>query len=301
MPELTADEDEATTAATTTSPSATAISSSIARRSTSRRHTSAASTRKFKHRRARPVSQASRSAGALWARVCRLPGGLLVSLIDLSGQARRPLGRTEAARRAALRRAPLLERSSRSADASSSPARTTSRHSSSSSPSLDGRYDTVTLPPFSTWALVWIPQTGGRDPAPPRRPRASLPGRARPARSRQAAAGVRSSCAPPPVGMPARPVELELAGGRRLLAGTRRAAPPCRRCVTDYGVPAPRAGEGTSPTRSAVSASSAGRISWAVERPQLAAGRRLRYRFCGRPSRRRWFERRRVRHGSRRR
>jgi hypothetical protein len=26
----------------------------------------------------------------------------------------------------------------------------------------DGRYDTVTLPAFSTWALVWLPDPGER-------------------------------------------------------------------------------------------------------------------------------------------
>ena len=26
----------------------------------------------------------------------------------------------------------------------------------------DGRYDTVTLPAFSTWSLVWLPDPGGR-------------------------------------------------------------------------------------------------------------------------------------------
>jgi len=29
-------------------------------------------------------------------------------------------------------------------------------------PEHDGRYDTVTLPAFKTWALVWLPDAGAR-------------------------------------------------------------------------------------------------------------------------------------------
>ena len=100
--------------------------------------------------------------GALWARICRLPGGLLVSLIDLSGQ---DDDRWDAPKRPAQTLSNLrlsLERSTRSAerflfaDPDDQPALIELPVES------DGRYDTVTLPSFSTWALVWIPQTGGQ-------------------------------------------------------------------------------------------------------------------------------------------
>jgi dextranase len=94
------------------------------------------------------------AAGSLWARVIRCSRGLLVSLIDLSGQdevlwrePKRPAGPLAGVR---LR----IERIAPASAAFASP---------ESSPSLqtlettrEGRYDLVTLPPFSTWGLVWI-------------------------------------------------------------------------------------------------------------------------------------------------
>ncbi len=96
-------------------------------------------------------------AGALWTRAIRLPGGLLLSLIDLSGQsddrwdAPKELARPLAGVRVAVER------------------RTTAAPrvlfaSPEDQPDLvelagewDGRYDRVELPPFRTWSLLWLP------------------------------------------------------------------------------------------------------------------------------------------------
>jgi dextranase len=104
-----------------------------------------------------PVSTSHESrAGALWARVIRLPGGLLVSLIDLSSQQddlwdapKRPATPLHGVRLS-------LERVSGEprflfACPDEQPALLAVESG------FDGRYDSVELPPFSTWALVWIP------------------------------------------------------------------------------------------------------------------------------------------------
>jgi dextranase len=93
-------------------------------------------------------------AGALWVRVIRGAHGLLVSLVDLSAQSdvlwreqKRPARPLSGVRLG-------IERTAAASIRFASPV---------SSPSLqslhaerDGRYDLVTLPAFSTWALVWI-------------------------------------------------------------------------------------------------------------------------------------------------
>lgn len=93
-------------------------------------------------------------AGALWTRVIRGAHGLLVSLVDLSGQTdvlwkepKRPSRPLTGVRVQVERVAPS----------------TIHFASPESCPSLQlleperaGRHDIVTLPPFSTWALVWI-------------------------------------------------------------------------------------------------------------------------------------------------
>jgi dextranase len=99
-------------------------------------------------------------AGAIWARVVRLPHGLLLSLIDLSNQdddrwdaPKRPPEPASGVRLA-------IERRSKSAPRAlfASP---------EEQPALleletahDSRYDTIELPTFSTWALVWLPDSG---------------------------------------------------------------------------------------------------------------------------------------------
>jgi dextranase len=98
--------------------------------------------------------------GALWTCVRRLSSGLLVSLIDLSAQdddrwdapkrPPQPLGDVRLS----------LERSRREAgrflfaDPDDRPGLIALK------PEYDGRYDTVALPAFRTWALVWLPEGG---------------------------------------------------------------------------------------------------------------------------------------------
>jgi hypothetical protein len=96
-------------------------------------------------------------AGAVWARVVRLPHGLLVSLVDLSAQddlrwdaPKRPpaplagvrLGveRWTSAPPRFLFAAPEDQPALRGLDGG-----------------WDGRHDWVELPPFRTWGLVWLP------------------------------------------------------------------------------------------------------------------------------------------------
>jgi len=100
--------------------------------------------------------------GALWGRVFRLSDGLLVSLIDLSPQEddrwdapKRPARPLEGVRLS-------VERSSREpgrffyADPDDQPGML------ALDPEYNGRYDSVTIPPFRTWALVWLPDAGAR-------------------------------------------------------------------------------------------------------------------------------------------
>jgi dextranase len=103
-----------------------------------------------------PTSLAA-EAGTLWTRAIRLAGGLLLSLIDLSGQGddrwdapkepAQPLAgvRVAVERRTAGPARPLFA-------------------SPDGQPDLlelerewDGRYDRVELPPFRTWSLLWLP------------------------------------------------------------------------------------------------------------------------------------------------
>lgn len=92
--------------------------------------------------------------GMLWARVVRCTRGLLVSLIDLSAQTTvawnvpKHRGGAVAGVRVALERA--ADATILFASPESSPALRTlaSRR--------EGRYDVVSVPPFSTWALLWV-------------------------------------------------------------------------------------------------------------------------------------------------
>jgi dextranase len=108
-----------------------------------------------------PVATVPRP-GVLWGRVLRLSGGLLVSLIDLSPQEddrwdspKRPARPLEGVRLS-------VERASREpgrflfADPDDQPGMLPLELEH------DGRYDTVTLPAFRTWALVWLPDAGPR-------------------------------------------------------------------------------------------------------------------------------------------
>lgn len=107
-----------------------------------------------------PVSHESR-AGSVWARAIRLPDGLLVSLIDLSSQ---PDDLWDAPKRPPQPLAGVRLSLERWADPprflfacpNEQPALC------SLEGSYDGRYDSVELPPFSTWALVWIPDGADR-------------------------------------------------------------------------------------------------------------------------------------------
>jgi len=83
-------------------------------------------------------------------------------------------------------------------------------------------------------------------------------------------------------------LELELAGERLLLPAHKRGA-AIPEVVTDYGVPAPRAGEGHLSDAVSRLGEQRGRISWAVDAPALAPGQKLRYRFADDHSRTRWF------------
>lgn len=92
--------------------------------------------------------------GVLWVRVIRCSHGLLVSLIDLSVQTdvvwnapKRPAGSLAGVRVALERTAPA---SIFLASPESSPAL------QPLTPERDGRHDVVSLPPFSTWALIWV-------------------------------------------------------------------------------------------------------------------------------------------------
>jgi dextranase len=103
-----------------------------------------------------PVST-SADAGTLWGRVVRLPRGLLVSLIDLSPQSDdrwdapklppRPLAGVRLSVERTARRPPRFL----FADPDDRPALL------ELAGEFDGRYDSVELPPFRTWAIVWIP------------------------------------------------------------------------------------------------------------------------------------------------
>jgi dextranase len=99
----------------------------------------------------------SAEAGALWLRAVRLSHGLLVSLIDLSGQ---PDDRWDAPKAEPRALAPVrlsLQRTGRAAprflfaDPDERPGMV-DLHADA----CDGR-DVVELPAFATWALVWIP------------------------------------------------------------------------------------------------------------------------------------------------
>lgn len=103
-----------------------------------------------------PVSTGAR-AGALWARVVKLPHGLLVSLVDLSAQPddlwdspKRPGSPLAGVHVSVERRRSGITRFL-FASPDDTPA-LLELH-----PGADGRYDTVELPPFRTWAILWLP------------------------------------------------------------------------------------------------------------------------------------------------
>jgi alpha-glucosidase (family GH31 glycosyl hydrolase) len=81
---------------------------------------------------------------------------------------------------------------------------------------------------------------------------------------------------------------IELDGGRRLEAERRGPAVP--EIVGDYGVIAPRAGDGHLADAVARLGEQRGRVSWTATAPALAHGETLRYRFRSGASRTRWFE-----------
>ena len=93
-------------------------------------------------------------AGALWTRVIRGAHGLLVSLVDLSAQSdvlwREPKRPSPPLTGVRLR----VERVAPNAIHFASPA---CPSLTLLEPEREGRHDIATLPPFSTWALVWIP------------------------------------------------------------------------------------------------------------------------------------------------
>jgi len=96
--------------------------------------------------------------GSLWARVIRTSRGLLVSLVDLSGQ---DDDRWDAPKRAArpLRGVRLsVERSTRDPERFLFAAPDDMPSLLALPPSGSDRYETVELPPFRTWSLVWLPE-----------------------------------------------------------------------------------------------------------------------------------------------
>jgi hypothetical protein len=93
--------------------------------------------------------------GTLWGRVMRVPDGLLISLIDLSGQTddiwdapKIPSTPLDGVRISLLRRG---ETAPRFAIASPDAPQLAALE-----PERSERYDTVSLPAFDTWALVLI-------------------------------------------------------------------------------------------------------------------------------------------------
>jgi len=98
--------------------------------------------------------------GALWARVIRTTKGLLISLIDLSGQEddvwdapkapAAPLAGVRVAVERARRDAPRFD----FADPDETPGLVRLE------PTLDGRHDTVELPPFGPWSIVLVREDG---------------------------------------------------------------------------------------------------------------------------------------------
>ena len=94
--------------------------------------------------------------GSLWARAVRLSAGLLVSLIDLSAQ---PDDLWDAPKRPAQPLAGVRLSLERSAGLPrflfADPRRPASSLPLESE--FDGRYDTVSLPQFRAWALLWVP------------------------------------------------------------------------------------------------------------------------------------------------
>lgn len=94
--------------------------------------------------------------GVLWVRAIRSPRGLLISLIDLSGQtddrwdAPKQPSQPLAGVRLTVERSGSAAPTFRFAAPEDSPALQTLRSESS------GRYDAVEVPPFHTWALVWV-------------------------------------------------------------------------------------------------------------------------------------------------
>jgi dextranase len=96
-------------------------------------------------------------AGTLWGRVVQLPGGLLVSLIDLSAQddlrwdaPKRPPAPLAGVRLGVERRTQSPPRFLFAAPEDQPALRLLDGR-------WDGRHDWVELPPFRTWALVWLP------------------------------------------------------------------------------------------------------------------------------------------------
>jgi dextranase len=97
-------------------------------------------------------------AGALWVRVCRCRAGSLIHLIDLSAQED---DRWDAPKRPARPLAGVrlsVERSTREQGRFLFGSPDEQSGLLALEPEHDGRYDTVEVPAFRTWALVWLPE-----------------------------------------------------------------------------------------------------------------------------------------------
>jgi dextranase len=103
-----------------------------------------------------PVSHDGR-AGTLWARLLRVEQGRLLSLISLADQddelwdsGKKPIATLEGVRLSVERTGATPPRFL-AASPEDDPALRELE------PSFDGRYDSVTLPPFTGWSIVWMP------------------------------------------------------------------------------------------------------------------------------------------------
>lgn len=92
-----------------------------------------------------------------------------------------------------------------------------------------------------------------------------------------------------PAGVAGVQAELDVDGALTVVDATLR-GPAVPDVVADYGVPAPRVGEGHLSDAVSRLGEQRGRSSWVVQAPPLVAGSRLRYRFRAGAERTRWFE-----------
>ena len=258
-------------AATTTSPSATATCSSTGGGRRHRRRTLGGVNEELKIDAPVPISHESRGPARSGRASFALPGGLLVSLIDLSAQ---PDDLWDAPKRPAQPLAGVrlsVERSARTRRASSSPTRTTSSGCWLDR-RLDGRYDTVDA-------------AGVRDLGARLDPRGAM------IRHRPRGRG-HPYLVEPDQRVPVRPVAGEAfelrattpaadseRGGRARSTASGPSFEATRRgeavpeVVADYGVPAPRPGRGICPTRRPARRAARADVSWVATVPPLARDR----------------------------